>query len=67
MDSVAEKIRKMGAITDPTKSTELSDRDFSLLALFHALDKPFQSRVGNCLDINRIFPDTEGTMVMYEH
>jgi len=59
VDAVAEKIRTMAKITDPAKSTELSDHDYSLLALFYALDKPFQNKVSNCLDINRIFPDTE--------
>jgi len=58
VDVVADKIRKMGHITDPTKAAELSDRDFSLLALFHSLDKPFANKISNCVDINRIFPDT---------
>jgi hypothetical protein len=60
IERVADKIRTMGHITDPTKSKELSDRDYALLGMFYALDKPFQNRVSNCLDINRIFPDSEG-------
>jgi len=58
VENVAEKIRKMGHITDPSKSSDMSDRDFSLLALFYSLDKPFINKLSNCLDINRIFPDT---------
>jgi len=58
VEKVADKIRNLGNISDPTKSSELSDRDYAFLALFYALDKPFQNRLSNCLDINRIFPDT---------
>jgi len=57
VEKVADKIRKWGQITDPAKGPELSDRDFALMALFYSLDKPFANKVGNCLDINRIFPD----------
>jgi len=32
-------------------------RTLCLIGLFQALDKPFVSKVGNALDINRIFPD----------
>jgi len=58
VDAVAEKIRKMANL-EPSSSSTLSDRDYSLLALFYALDKPFIGKVSNCLDINRIFPDTD--------
>lgn len=51
IDKVANKIRNIASITDNTKSNEISDRDFSLLCLFHALDKPFANKISNCLDI----------------
>jgi len=59
VEKVADKIRSLGQISDPTKSTELSDRDYALLALFYSVDKPFQKKISNCLDINRIFPDSD--------
>jgi len=64
VEKVADKIRALGQITDASKSIELSDHDYALLALFYALDKPFQSKVSNCLDINRIFPDNEERVVV---
>jgi len=63
IDNVAEKIRHWGKITETAKVLEFSDHDYALLALFYALDKPFQGKMSNCLDINRIFPDTEERIV----
>jgi len=45
--------------TDPLKVDDLNPRDLCLIGVFHALDKPFASKPGNALDINRIFPDKE--------
>jgi len=36
---------------------KMDERTLCVLGLFEALDKPFRSKVGNALDINRIFAD----------
>jgi len=53
---------EINQITNALKNAVLSDgnlppRTLCLIGLFQALDKPFVSKLGNALDINRIFPD----------
>jgi len=53
--------------TPPNRIEELHPRDFCLVGLFHALDKPFANRPGNALDINRIYPDKDERRKMREN
>jgi len=53
---------EINQMTQALKNAVLSDgnlpsRTLCLIGLFQALDKPFVSKLGNALDINRIFPD----------
>jgi hypothetical protein len=53
---------EINQLTQTLKNAILSDGNLSprtlcLIGLFQALDKPFIYKLGNALDINRIFPD----------
>jgi len=58
INEVAENIKRLINLSTDKIDT-LSERDLCLIGLFYALDKPFEYRVGNALDINRIYPDKE--------
>jgi len=53
--------------TKPEDVGSLSERDFCLLGIFYALDKPFVYRPGNAIDINRIYPDSDERKAMREN
>jgi len=55
---VAEKLKSLANIP-PSSVDTMNERDYCLLGLFYALDKPFEHKVGNALDINRIYPDKD--------
>jgi len=50
--------------TSPANISSLSERDFCLMGLFYALDKPFVHRPGNAIDINRIYPESDTRKAM---
>jgi len=42
---------------DLQENKTVADRPLCVLGIFEAMDRPFRSKLGNALDINRIFPD----------
>jgi len=66
IDRLTQKLRNILSTT-PIHIDELSTRDFCIVGLFNALDKPFVHRPGNALDINRIYPDKDERKKMREN